>query len=144
MSTSLEKRIEKIQRVLDDLKFEASRGIPIVVEGKKDIETLKKLKINGEIIAAKTHGRNLLKVICEIDEQGKKEAILLMDFDRRGREWTSRLTRSLEAMKIKPNFVFWKELSSLIRKDVKDVEGLAAYIESLNKKLGKNISDILQ
>ncbi|MEM2110681.1 MAG: hypothetical protein QXX08_02255 [Candidatus Bathyarchaeia archaeon] len=144
MSTTLENKIEKIQHVLDNLKAETARGTPIIVEGKKDIETLKKLRINGEIITTKTHGKNLLDVISEVGKKGKNEAILLMDFDRRGREWTSRLIQSLEAMKIKPNLVFWKELSSLVRKDVKDIESLAAYIETLNKKLGKNISDDLQ
>jgi 5S rRNA maturation endonuclease (ribonuclease M5) len=59
-----------------------------------------------------------------------------MDFDKRGKEWTKRLTQHLEKTRIKPNSFFWKELLSLVRREVKDIEGLATYVETLRKKCG--------
>jgi len=80
-------------------------------------------------------------VLSEVEERGKDEVILMMDFDKRGREWIKRLAEDLERMRIKPNLVFWKELSSLVGRDVKDIEGLSTYMETLKRKTGKNLFD---
>jgi len=141
MSASLERRLEEIREVLEDLAEELSRGTPLVVEGQKDAETLKRLEVRGDIISAKTSGKTFLDVLREIEERGKNEVILLLDFDERGREWTGRLARNLEGMRIKPNLLFWRKLSSLIGRDVKDVEGLSSYIQTLQRRIGKNISN---
>ena len=136
MSTKLEKRTEKILHLLERLEKESAKGIPIIVEGKNDINALQRLNVKGNIISAKTSGKSLLAVISEVERTGKREVILLMDFDRRGREWTKRLTQHLEGMKIKSNSLFWRELLGLVGRDVKDVEGLATYMETLKKKCG--------
>jgi len=141
MSASLEKKLEKIQHLLDDLAVELSRGTPVIVEGKKDVESLRKLELIGDMILAKTSGKAFLDVLREVEKRGRSEVVLLMDFDKRGREWTKRLTGNLEAMRIKPNLVFWKELSSLLGRDVKDIEGLSSYVQTLKAKIGKNILD---
>ena len=136
MSTKLEKKTEKILHLLERLEKESAKGIPIIVEGKNDINALQRLNVKGNIISAKTSGKSLLAVVSEVERTGKQEVILLMDFDRRGREWTKRLTQHLEGMKIKSNSLFWRELLGLVGRDVKDVEGLATYMETLKKKCG--------
>ena len=136
MSTSLKKRVEKILQLLDRLAEESARGTPIIVEGRKDVNTLRDLSIEGDIISAKTSGRSILDVIDEVEEQNKQEVILLMDFDRRGKEWTKRLTQHFEKMRIKPNLFFWIRLLGLVGRDVRDIEGLATYLENLKKKCG--------
>jgi len=136
LSTKLEKRTEKILHLLERLEKESAKGIPIIVEGKNDINALQRLNVKGNIISAKTSGKSLLAVVSEVERTGKQEVILLMDFDRRGREWTKRLTQHLEGMKIKSNSLFWRELLGLVGRDVKDVEGLATYMETLKKKCG--------
>ena len=137
MSTKLEKRTEKILQLLERLEKESAKGIPIIVEGKKDINALHRLNIEGNIITAKTSGKSLLDVLSEVERTGKPEVVLLLDFDKRGREWTRRLTQHLEKMKIKPNSLFWRKLLGLVGRDVKDVEGLATYVETLRKKCGE-------
>jgi len=129
-----ERKLEEIQRILENLKTRMAEGTLVIVEGWKDIESLRKLGATGNILSAKTSGKSLLDVLGEIERQEAKEAILLMDFDRQGREWTLRLARHLEAMKIKPNLTFWRQLLSLVGKDVKDIESLASYIETLQQK----------
>ena len=43
----------------------------------------------------------------------------------------------MERAKIRPNMVFWKDLQALVGREVKDVEGVAAYIETLRRKAGQ-------
>ena len=134
MSTKTEKRLEKIRKLLERLEKQSAKGTPIVVEGINDTQALHRLGITGNIILAKTSGKSFLDVIAEIERMERREVILLFDFDRPGKEWTRRMSRCLEGMKITPNLVFWKMLLSLVGRDVKDIEGLATYLENLKKK----------
>lgn len=134
MSTKTEKRLEKIRNLLERLEKQSTKGIPIVVEGRNDVLALHRLGIAGDLILAKTSGKSFLDVLSEIEKTGKPEIILLFDFDRRGKEWTSRLTRRLEGLKITPNLVFWRMLLGLVGRDVKDIEGLASFLETLENK----------
>jgi len=135
LSTHLKEKEEKILQTIERLAKESARGIPIIVEGKKDVEALRTLTIEGKIIEAKTSGKSILDVISEVEEYGSREVILLLDFDRRGKEWTKRLKQYLEKMRIKPNIFFWKNLLSIIGHEVKDVEGLSSYMETLKRKI---------
>jgi len=135
LSTHLKEKEEKILRVFERIAEESTRGTPIIVEGKKDIEALRIMAVEGKIISAKTGGRNLLDVISEVEKIGAGEVILLLDFDRRGREWTKSLKQQLEKARIKPNITFWRELLELVSREVKDVEGLATYMKTLKRKI---------
>ena len=136
---AFERKLEELSRLIWDLRERTAEGAIIIVEGRKDVESLRRLGISGMIFPAKSSGRPFLDVIGEIGRLGAKEAILLMDFDRRGREWTKRLMEHLEAMKVKSNITFWRRLIGLTGREVKDVEGLARYLETLSEKIGKNI-----
>ncbi len=137
MSTNLEKTTERVLELLDRLVVESVKDTLIVVEGRKDVTTLRKLGIGGKVLAVKTRGKSVLDVLGEVEKLGSREVVVLMDFDRRGRELTKRLVQGLERMRIKPNLVFWRELRRLVGREVKDIEGLASYIETLKRK-GEN------
>jgi 5S rRNA maturation endonuclease (ribonuclease M5) len=137
LSRHLREREEQIQRTLDLLIQEAAKGTPIIVEGKKDVESLTQIGVQGQIISAKTGGKSRLDLICSVEESGAKEVILLFDFDRRGREWTGIVRRQLESVRIKADLSFWVELRRFTGKEVKDIEGLFAYMQTLKKKLGE-------
>lgn len=134
-----EKRLEKILEVLNEITIESLRGVLIAVEGKADVEALRRLGVDGELIAVKSEARSILNASDKIERKKKQEVILLMDFDRRGKEWTERLLQHLESTKVKVSICFWRELSGLVRREVKDVEGLPAYIETLKRKIGNRI-----
>lgn len=134
MSTRLKEKEEKIQNLLERLIEESAEGTPIVVEGRKDIETLRALGVQGRIVSAKTGGKSRLDVISEVEKTGAHEVILLLDFDRRGKEWSKILKEHLERAKIRPNLKFWNELQGLVSREVKDIEGLTSYIETLKRK----------
>lgn len=133
--TQLEEKEERILKILERLSKENCKGISIIIEGKKDAEALRVLGIKGKLIEAKTAGKSLLEVISQVERCNTQEVILLLDFDRRGREWTKRLKQYLEKTQIKPNQFFWEELISIVGREVKDIEGLSSYMTTLRKKI---------
>jgi 2,5-diamino-6-(ribosylamino)-4(3H)-pyrimidinone 5'-phosphate reductase len=137
LSTHLREREERIQLILERLKQESSKGTAIIVEGKKDVESLRQLGIEGPIISAKTGGKSRTDLICNLEESHAKEVILLFDFDRRGKEWTGTLKRRLESGRVKADLTFWRELLRFAGRELKDVEGLTAYLQTLKEKLGE-------
>jgi len=138
LSANLQRKVERLSQLLEKLAKEASRGTLIVVEGQNDVRALRQLAVEGNIISAKTCGKTLLDVVSEVEERGTRDVVLLMDFDRRGKEWTMRLKQHLEKVKVTPNLTFWNKLLGIVGREVKDVEGLAAYMETLKKKTSKS------
>jgi len=136
LSTGLQRKSERLQQLLNKLAAEAAKGIPIVVEGQKDVSALRQLNVEGRFVSSKTSGKSFLDILTEIERQRVREVILLLDFDRRGVEWTHRLKQHLEKTKIKPNLTFWSQLYGLVGRDLKDIEGLPAYLETLKKRIG--------
>jgi 5S rRNA maturation endonuclease (ribonuclease M5) len=140
LSTHLEEKLEKIEQLLARLVEESGKGALIVVEGKKDAEALKTLGVDGAVVTVKTGGKSFLEATTEIDASGAREVILFLDFDRRGREGTKRLQMSLERDKIKVDTQFWRELHSLVGKEVSCIESLPSYLDTTQqKKLSKTL-----
>ena len=135
MSTRLKEKEEKILQILETLREESASGTPIVVEGVKDIDALRDLEVHGSVLTIKTGGKSFLEMVSEIEKKGVAEVILLLDFDRRGREGTKRLKQLLERAGIKSNTKFWRRLSGLTGRDVQCVEGLTGYIRTLHAKI---------
>jgi 5S rRNA maturation endonuclease (ribonuclease M5) len=136
LSTRLKEKHEKIIQALDALAEESAKGTPIIVEGKKDTEALRSLGVEGQIVTAKTGGRNFLDVVSEVEQLCVGEVILFLDFDRRGKEGTKLLKQCFERAKIKPVLSFWRELFALVGHELRCVEGLAAYLDTLRVKAG--------
>ena len=135
MLKRLREKEERIAEVLTALAEESVKGTPILVEGKKVVETLRTLGIEGPVISVKTGGRSFLDVVCELEKSKTSRAILFLDFDRRGKEGTRRLKQNLERAKITTDIEFWRVLSRLAGRDVQCVEGLTAYLEKLRTKM---------
>ena len=83
MSTKLKEKLGKIQQIITELSCESESGKLIVVEGKKDIETLRSLDLQGPIMALKTGGKTFSQAFNEIEKIASTEVILLFDFDGR-------------------------------------------------------------
>lgn len=135
MSTHLKDKEEKIQQIIAKLTEESTKGTLIVVEGKKDAETLRALGVEGPVLMVKTGGKSFLDAAAEIEQSGTQKVVLLLDFDRRGREGTRRLKLDLERMKIKPNVKFWHELYGLVGREVQCIESLPSYLVTLKDKI---------
>ena len=138
MSTRLKNKEEKLVKILDLLAEESKNGIPIIVEGKNDIKTLRKLGISGLIITVKTKGKSFFDVVSEIQEIGSLKVILLLDFDKRGKQGTKYLQESLEHVKVKYNITYWRKLMALTGREIQYIESLEAYLHNLHNKIIKN------
>jgi len=134
LSTHLKEKLEKIELILAQLTEESAKGNPIVVEGRKDTDALKKLGVIGPILTAKTGGKSFAEVSQEIECFGVKEVILLLDFDRRGVEGTQRLHQDLERMRIKSDLTFWFKLHRLVGREINCIESLPSYLETTKEK----------
>jgi len=138
VSMSLKRKTEKVIRLLDELAQLSADGALIVVEGPNDVVALRRLGVLGEVIPAKAMGKTFIDLVSELELQ-EREVILLMDFDRRGREWTKRLAAYLERGRVRVNLHVWRGLQELVGREVKDVEGLTTYLETVRRKMGEHI-----
>lgn len=134
MSTRLKEKLEKIQQLITELSEESENGKLIIVEGKKDIETLRALSISGQVIAVKAGGKTFSRALNEIEHIRCSEVILLLDFDRRGRQATQYFKQNFEIAKIKPNLRFWNSLFALIGREIQSIESLISYMGTLQQK----------
>ena len=112
----------------------SSEGTPIIVEGKKDAAALQELGVKGPILKVKTGGKSFLESIVEIEKLSSNEVILLLDFDRRGKEGTKYIQESLERGKILVNLNFWYDLRALAGREMHCIEGLPSYLSTLQEK----------
>lgn len=135
MSTKLKEKEEKIQRIIAALTEDSAKGKPIIVEGKKDAQALRELDVNGKILTVKTGGKSFIEATAEIEKLGAREVILLLDFDRRGKEGTERLQQNLERAKIKANTRFWRELHAFVGREIQCIESLTSYLKTLQEKI---------
>lgn len=129
----LERKLETLMELFEKLKTTAEEGVPIIVEGRNDLDSLRELGVDGHILCAKTSRKPLPNLLESL--KGEKEAVILTDFDRRGAELAGSIVSYLEEMGAKPNLFYWRKVGRLVRRDVKDVEGLASYIGKLRRKL---------
>ena len=144
MSTSLKEKAERIQNILEQLAEESKSGKPVIVEGRKDEQALKSRGVTGKMVCAKKGLKTIIDVISEIEDKCPKEVILMLDFDREGRELTEKLKNHMEKAGIKANIHYWIKLSSLTGREVKDVEGLATYMKTLKTRLEIHKGNIYQ
>jgi 5S rRNA maturation endonuclease (ribonuclease M5) len=134
LSTHLKDRQEKILQIISKLMEAAAKGVPIVVEGKKDAQAIQQLGVNGKVLTVKTGGKSFLEATAEIEQFDTREVILLLDFDRRGREGTKRLQQNLERAKTKVNVRFWFDLQALVGREVQCIESLPSYLATTEQK----------
>ena len=123
-----EKSFEDLNKALSELR-EKNNVIPIVVEGEKDIEALRKLDIKGEIISVNS-GVSITN-FCDRIARKYKEIIILTDWDRRGGYLCHTIKRNLEGRVICDTYhreVFAKNAM------IKTVEGLPSWITTINEK----------
>src|SRR2546430_3196549 len=76
--------MEETQRIIDELRTQSEAGVPIIVEGRRDEAALRRLGVTGKVHCLKARGESRHEFLDRLD--GTKEAIVLTDFDREGKE----------------------------------------------------------
>ncbi len=120
---------EELEGVLDILKRlkERDKNIPIIVEGGKDKKALRILGIPEPIIKIKK-GDTIFHIIEAL--RGKyQEVIVLTDWDRTGGRLAHRIKKACMANDITCNEEYRLELIKHLKKEIKDVESIPAFIE---------------
>jgi 5S rRNA maturation endonuclease (ribonuclease M5) len=131
----LQEKEATLNEALNTLVEESAKGTLILVEGKKDMETLRALGLQGPILTVKTGGKSFIDVVSELEEQKPVKVVLLLDFDRRGKQGTNRLRRNLERTGIRVDLAVWLALLGSVGKDVQCIEGLTAYLKNLKARI---------
>jgi 5S rRNA maturation endonuclease (ribonuclease M5) len=124
--------LEEIDELLAELRKRASDGVPIIVEGADDIKALEKLGVEGKFHKVSS-GKSLLNFVE--DFSGLKEAIVLSDFDRTGDRLAEFCSKHLKRLGVEPATEIRKKLKSLVRRDIKDIEGLAKFLQNQRAEL---------
>ncbi|WP_456472647.1 toprim domain-containing protein [Methanocaldococcus sp.] len=120
---------ERLLEVIEELKIEAEDK-PIIVEGKKDVESLEKLGIEATfIIIAKTP---IYLIADKLISLGIKEVILMTDFDKRGRKLAKAVVEEFRQRGIKVNTKFRRDIFIYTNSGIRDIESLFTYV---NKRL---------
>ena len=117
---------------IEDLK-EANLSAPVIVEGERDVKSLRTLGLKGEIIPLNT-GTTVFH-LAESVYRRHREAIVLTDWDRRGGQLCRLLMDAFEANQVRADTDLRARLTLLCRKDIKDVESLAAHVERLSREV---------
>lgn len=126
-------RFERLQKLIERVSDEAQKGGIIVVEGLRDKESLRQLGIQGRILCLQNSRKNTFGFVEQLD--GESHVIVLTDFDRQGVFLANRLTRILNAQKIRANLMLWRELRGLTRSELRSIEELPRLYERLQAEV---------
>ena len=127
-----EKTHEEIQKTLTEL-IEENKTVPVIVEGAKDIDALRKLGLTGEIIRF-NQGMSIPD-FCDMIAERYSHIILLTDWDRKGGYLCTMLKKNLENRTICNTYhreIFAK------KSIIKTVEGLPSWIDTIQQKIRIN------
>ncbi len=127
------KRLERVEELLSELSDYSGRGAIIIVEGKRDILSLKRLGIEGDFELATRY--SLFNFSERIAELGR-EVIILTDWDRRGDLLAVKLSEYFENFGLRPELQIRNKLKLISQKEIKDIESLYNYVSRLRLKTG--------
>lgn len=114
--------IESLMKIIDDLNKE--EGAILIVEGKRDKETLKSFGFKGKILEY----RQLLEFIHK--ERTTKKFILLVDFDQEGRKMCKKLYNLLSIKGYKVDLYYWKKISEFKKYGLYEIEDIYSYLKN--------------
>jgi 5S rRNA maturation endonuclease (ribonuclease M5) len=126
-------RLELLEHLFEQLRLK-NLEIPVLVEGKRDREALKNLGLEGEILIVNT-GHTLMEM-CEDLGHRYTEIILMLDWDKKGKELSKNIEHNLVQLGIKTDRAFMVRIFHLVSKETKEVEALDKLMERLSVPAG--------
>lgn len=125
-------RLEKIEELILELQTLGDDGAIIVVEGRRDADSLRFLGIKGDIKLASQ--QPLLEFTESLSKSGN-EIVLLTDWDKKGGILARKIINYLAAYGITPNTDIRSKIRNLVKKRIKDIESLNNYVNKLRYEL---------
>ena len=102
---------EKIDKLLTDLQHEMDEGIPVIVEGRKDLKALHAAGLDGKIFKLSS---TPMHEIAEKIARENSEVIILTDFDDFGQKAADKLRDFFLNEAVKPNMAYRKRFKRLL------------------------------
>ena len=130
---SPEERLEHVMKAIDELEA-MSEQMPVVVEGLRDVEALRLLGIEKNVVSL-SRGMSIF-ALCESLSKDWDSVLILTDWDRKGGRLARKLREALMANGAKPIETIRTQLAYLVKKDVKDIESLPTYLRRLRNQAG--------
>lgn len=118
--------LERVEEILGELKEHAEAGVPIVVEGARDRESLLAMGVKGKISQISSGKRTALNFLENL--AGHSRIVILTDFDRAGEELARFCAKHLRNLGVEPIVEPRDKLKKLLHKDIKDIEGLSKFM----------------
>ena len=125
-------KMEETERIVEELRTQSEAGVPIIVEGRRDEAALRRLGVAGKVHCLKARGESRHEFLDRLD--GTKEAIVLTDFDREGKELETWLYKELSQRGVKSDLRLWIRMRSISRTEVRSVEELPSFIRALEAR----------
>lgn len=119
---------ENLQMALEEIRELSSKGVAIIVEGESDEKSLRELEVTGPVYQVPKDGKTSLNSLEDLS--GCEEVIILTDFDRTGEDLADFCKEHLEMLGVEVLSVQREKLKNVVRKAVKDIEGLASFVRS--------------
>ncbi len=119
-------RRDYFSKLMEEIKYENEfRGMLILVEGIRDLKTLRKFGISGPILCIKSWKYSDLLDYISLHYS---RVLILSDWDPEGERISSKIGKDLESYGIKVERGYREKIKSFARKEVKDVEGLKVFL----------------
>jgi 5S rRNA maturation endonuclease (ribonuclease M5) len=118
--------LEQVEELLGELRECSIDGVPILVEGAADERALRKLDIKEKIFRISSGSKTLLNFLENL--AGFEQIVILTDFDRAGDKLAGFCAEHLRRLGVEPIMDIREKLKALLRKDVKDIQGLAGFL----------------
>jgi 5S rRNA maturation endonuclease (ribonuclease M5) len=123
--------LEALEELISELLDASLRGAAIIVEGRRDFESLRVLGAKGPIILA---SQKPVLALAEEASRKYQEIIVLTDWDKKGDEMAYNIKTCLQWSESKWDTEIRSKLKRLVKKDIKDVESLSKYVERVREE----------
>jgi 5S rRNA maturation endonuclease (ribonuclease M5) len=125
-------KLEEMEGVINELRTQSEAGVPIIVEGRRDEAALRRLGVAGKVHCLKARGEPRHEFLDRLN--GTRQAIVLTDFDREGKELETWLYKELSQRGVKSDLKLWIRMRRLARTEVRSVEELPSFIRALESR----------
>lgn len=125
MREEKEEVLEEVKKLVENLKLESDEGAVILVEGERDLQSLRELGIKGKIIKYRSV-RDLLKWSSE---NPMAKLIVLTDFDKEGIKIAERVCLALSGRVGSIDTSYMKKLSIVKRFGIHELKDIKMIVE---------------
>ena len=134
--------LDEFLRLWRDLRAESETpGTVIVVEGERDLRSLRRLGIEGRIVTVH-RGRSLSGTAHDLVGEARR-VIVLTDWDAEGGHLAHRLKEFLESDRPSFDLEYRRRLARIVRGELVHVEGLHGWARRLAERGGASLDDRL-